>query len=133
MFNTLSFKSLCDVDGSPSPMVGIVPIVPDASTQVDRHHAMVVHSPMVRGLPTPMLELNPCQGLTTTLPVGTPIITPPSVRVQVSKPRKPVAGGKAISKPRQRSQGECEVVASLGRGVNGVVASHVVEKECLCN
>ena len=76
-----------------------------ASTQVDCHRAMVVRSPMVRTLPAPVLGLNPGQGLSTTLPVGTPIIDTPSVLVRVLKTRKPVAGGKALSKPRERSQG----------------------------
>jgi hypothetical protein len=100
-----------------------------ASTQVECHRAMVVRSPIVRTLPAPVLGLFPGQGLSTALPVGTPIIPTPSVLVRVSKTRKPVAGGKALSTPRQRSQGECEIVASLGRGVNGVVASHVVEQD----
>ena len=75
------------------------------------------------------MGLNPGQGLSTTLPVGIPVTTPSSVLVRASNTRKPVAGGKAISKPRQRTQGEWGVVDNLGIGVDVFIPAQYVEQD----
>jgi hypothetical protein len=95
-------------------------VILDKPTLGAGHFSSISSLPMVKRLPTPMVGVNLCEGLSTTLPKITQTLTSSSVMVRASHADKPVAGGKVLSKPRRNTKGEWGLVDSLGIGGSDV-------------
>ena len=104
-------------------------VILDKPTLVAGHFSGISSLPMVKRLPTPMVGVNLCEGLSTTLPKITQTLTSSSVMVRASHADKPVAGGKVLSKPRRNTKGEWGLIDSLGIGRSDVTPSPSVNED----